>query len=259
MTTLTLRTMAVSVGALIAATAFGAHAADIYGGPGGFKDGPYVPVNTWTGFYVGVNGGYGFRNDGDSNKTIVTGPGISDKFNGPAENGAFGGGQIGYNIQRNHLVYGVEADFQGADISDTHFAPGASGTGKIDSSLDWFGTVRGRLGYAYGRGLIYFTGGLAFGDVTDTVTYTTPKGNAFRGTLSDTQTGFVVGGGLEYAITPAWSWKAEYQYLDLGSERVNGTFSPSGDAGRTSELDHNFQSVRLGFNYKLDHSNEPLK
>ena len=57
MTTLTLRTMAVSVGALIAATAFGAHAADIYGGPGGFKDGPYVPVNTWTGFYVGGNVG----------------------------------------------------------------------------------------------------------------------------------------------------------------------------------------------------------
>ena len=146
---------------------------------GGYKDGPaYVGVN-WSGLYVGANVGYGASANTD-----------------PLDpTGAFGGGQIGYNFQRGNIVFGVEADIQGSGVSDSGYG--------LKSSLDYFGSVRGRVGYTFDRTLVYGTGGFGFGQVTN-------EG------LAETQTGWVVGAGAEYKITPAWSAKAEYQYFDLG-------------------------------------------
>ena len=113
-----------------------------------------------------------------------------------------------------NFVFGIEADIQGADITGS----GTSiGTGALhgEDNLDWFGTVRGRVGYAVGAALLYGTGGVAFGGVQDklTVVGATKSHDA-------TDTGYAAGGGVEYAFAPSWSGKVEYQYINLGNDTV---------------------------------------
>jgi outer membrane immunogenic protein len=167
---------------------------------GGYKDTPYVTAD-WAGFYAGVNAGSGWNDRVQFEQITATGSefGLNAK-------GGFGGGQVGYNWQgvwHPHLVLGVEADIQGSDISDTINA----GHIVFKNSLDWFGTVRGRLGYAFGPSLVYGTGGFAYGGIRNEFT-------PFK--FNDTATGYTVGGGLEYKFSPAWSAKVEYQFINLG-------------------------------------------
>jgi outer membrane immunogenic protein len=202
---------------LTSALALTANASDLY--RGGLKDGPapvYAPVQTWTGFYLGVNGGYGWTSDDD----YVYSP-----------SGGFGGGQIGYNWQGafglgNPWVLGIEADFQGSGISDS--------VGGVEASVNYFGTARGRLGYAVDRTLLYVTGGLAYGEVE-------------VGGYSDTQTGYVIGGGLEYKLNPAWSLKGEYQFISLDTD----------DSERSSDRNE-FHTLRVGLNYHVGQTFAPL-
>jgi outer membrane immunogenic protein len=242
-----------------------ASAADIYRNEGGsLKDAPYVPVNTWTGFYIGGNGGYVWNTD--SNVLTFTG---SDNL-GVDQNGGFGGGQIGYNWQRDKIVYGLEADFQGAGLSDSGKQSITNNaqvvfSGAAKSEMDWFGTVRGRLGYSFDRSLLYFTGGFAYGNVKNTLSLTATDGGSTATTVlkkEDTKTGYVLGGGLEYSLTPAWSLKGEYQYLHLGSEKLSGT--AAADTGEdvttgSAKFEDNFHTVRVGLNYHIHQGYEPLK
>ncbi len=229
----------------------GADAADLYRAP---PPPPvsYVPpivTNTWTGFYVGVNGGYGWGGGGD---TIALSDG-SDQWARAQPQGGFGGGQVGYNLQTGSFVFGFETDFQGAGISNS-----VTGTSVVNGndftsqqSIDWFGTVRGRLGLAFGNTLVYGTGGFAYGNVNQRSNFN--NGDVFAS--STTQTGYTVGGGIEYKFNPAWSMKAEYQYIDLGSERLTDSL---GNA--TNPLDTNFQTARVGLNYRFGGGGyEPLK
>lgn len=236
-----------------------AHAADMYRAEGGLKDGPaYIPVNTWTGFYVGVNGGYGWNNDSDNitsfigNYKVFTSKGFDSQ-------GAFGGGQLGYNWQRGQLVLGVETDLQGSGIEDdTRVSPVPGFTRHLHQSLDWFGTVRGRVGYAFDRALVYATGGFAYGRVDSSVN------TSFLGTpiaqfgKNDVETGFVVGGGLEYKIAPSWSIKGEYQFIDLGSQKLTGSIADVIPL-HSNDVDNNFHTVRVGVNYHINQGYEPLK
>src|SRR6185437_10872259 len=139
-------------------------------------DGPFnggyepVPIFRWTGSYFGANAGYGWAaNTGDITYESTAGP---DRSGGPDAAGGFGGGQIGYNWQgvfSNDFVLGVEADIQGSDVDDTWRGTTDAGLdGSTRQSLEWFGTVRGRLGWAFDRTLIYGTGGFAYGRVKDT-------------------------------------------------------------------------------------------
>jgi len=256
-------------------------AADIFQPEGGsLKDGPvYAPVNTWTGFYIGGNGGYAWSDikarlsatsddaDGTPGSEAST---LKSRFN---SEGGFGGGQIGYNWQRSQVVFGIEADIQGADISgrktvDLFADPGPAGddaearvTGR--SKLDWFGTVRGRLGYSFGQTLIYATGGFAYGGVKDTLSVTEVSiPLTTRVSKDDTATGFVVGGGLEYALSPAWSLKGEYQFMDLGRTKLSATSADAGlndIASGSLTIDHTYHTVRIGLNYHIHQDYEPLK
>jgi len=217
-----------------------ANAADMYRAPapayGGYKDTPYVGVN-WSGLYVGINGG------GAWNSTH------SDDLVDPT--GGFGGGQIGYNWQgvwHPNLVFGIEADFQGGDISDSK---SLFGLASAKSELDWFGTVRGRIGYAFDRALIYGTGGFAYGSVKN-------GGCVILlgcGSASETQTGWVAGGGVEYKLAPNWSAKAEYQFLSLDASDLNGAGPLGEGSGDRSEV-HTF---RVGVNYFVGNNYVPLK
>jgi outer membrane immunogenic protein len=111
----------------------------------------YEPVRdmpwSWRGFYGGVNAGYGWGGD---DTVTLSGPGIGTAIGSLEPNGWFGGGQIGYNAQFQSLVFGLEADIQGADISDgiSGPVPGTAYFATAETTVDWFSTVRGRVGYA---------------------------------------------------------------------------------------------------------------
>lgn len=258
-----------------------------------------LPVFTWTGFYAGLNAGYGFGvSDGDKGNTVIGVPasGLLVGTNGAPTAGAIafanqkstdgfvGGGQIGYNYQftpGSGVVIGVEADAQyvdfGRDRNRFATSPGTvAGSGVTFfnpnglSGLDYFGTVRGRLGYAFDRTLVYGTGGFAYGS---------GGGRDFglpNSSKDDFQTGWAAGGGVEYALptdsflnffkSSAVTLKVEGLYVNLSRDRRNtGAFATdaSGNAygvpadgtllagSVTPRRDNDFAVVRAGINYKF--------
>lgn len=183
----------------------------------------------WQGLYLGANAGYGWGNDNAANY----GGGAGSL----SPSGWYGGGQIGYNAQFNWLVLGLEADLQGADISDSTTLSG--GFSNVTTDIDWFSTLRGRIGYASGSTLVYFTGGWAFADLNQTIN--TPVVSMSQDGI---ETGYTVGGGVEWAISPNWSVKTEYLYVDLGEQTLSG---PAG----TYTTDTDFHTARVGLNYRF--------
>ena len=176
-----------------------------------------VPVFTWTGFYVGVNAGYGWN----ANDSITVG-GLT--FDLDDEGGFVGGAQAGYNYQIGSFVVGLEGDIQYADFGgDDRFD--FDGDGILDDDFntsDWFGTVRARAGVAFDRALIYATGGFAF---------------------ADNATGWTVGGGLEYAFTNNLSAKIEGLYVNLDQD--------DNFPGLDLDNDAEFGVVRAGLNFRF--------
>ena len=213
-----------------------------------------APVINWTGFYVGLNAGYG---GGESVLGLNAGPITFDMNN--KSNGFLGGAQIGYNWQAGQIVYGLEADIQGSDVKSTSglgllgaLGGGGGGGGfggDIGTTVDYFGTVRGRIGLMpWDRSLVYATGGLAYGQTT--TSFLLPLG-------SNTKVGWTVGAGFEYMIAQNWSLKTEYLYVDLGKDDLNlgalgaiggggGPF-PVGAGGITEQT--RMHVVRAGVNY----------
>jgi outer membrane immunogenic protein len=256
-----------------------ANAADMYRPPEGvsYKDAPaFVGVN-WSGLYAGVNGGYGWSAKDSKLGAVANGlrcpiefpdcpEGYSFADSGAksfSAEGAFGGGQIGYNLQRDRFVFGIEADIQGAAINGDAAIGlmGGDALASAKNSLDWFGTLRGRAGIAFDQTLLYFTGGLAFGGVKDTVSVTSAGGDISTASKADTKTGYVLGGGVEHLLNPRWSVKAEYQYIDLGGEKLSATADQGTiyEATATLDAEHAYHTVRLGLNYHLHDEYAPLK
>jgi outer membrane immunogenic protein len=192
--------------------------------------------------------------------------------------GGFAGAQLGYNWQRGNFLVGWEADYQWADIRRDQnldvLAPynscggercgtdDATASSWANSRLRQFGTFRGRVGYAFGPALIYGTGGLAFGQVRDSLTVVAVDANdesaierivplSTHTITSDTaKLGYVVGGGAEYMFASSWSVKAEYQFMDLGSNTLFATSDNRGDhAEATAQFNHRYHTVRVGLNY----------
>jgi outer membrane immunogenic protein len=267
---------------------------------------PVIPVVVydWTGFYIGGNIGYSWDRssttqsfyDGPTGTTLLSS--YPSSFN---LDGVIGGGQIGYNWQRDRWVFGLEADIQGSAEkgSTSAVCPGGSATAttlaglsgvcavghigdtapfnvaafpvinNLSESIQWFGTVRGRIGPTITPTiLLYVTGGLAYGQVnaSDTVTgvnITGPQGvNGSTSTAAaaafssnSTRVGWTAGAGIEGTIGGGWTPKLEYLYIDLGS--ILGSFvtpivSPSGNfvfANYNSHVTDNI--LRVGVNYRF--------
>lgn len=172
-----------------------------------------APAFTWTGFYVGVNGGYGVGNGGGD-------------FGNPS--GGFIGGTAGYNYQIGQLVLGVEGDLDWADLHKSGLNALTSYSSRVDSLF----TARARVGYAVDRVLLYVTGGYAGAE--DKVTLDG------YGSQSDWRSGGVIGGGLEYAFTNNISAKAEYLYAPFADKTYLGEKS-----------DLSLSLIRAGLNYKF--------
>lgn len=244
-----------------------------------------IPIFTWTGFYVGVNAGWAWsdNNRDDLADGVFIPPGTFGHYHyatsgtlygtrGDDDNGGFaGGGQVGYNWQFGAVVIGAEADIQGiaTDNDDSGGAftfvrrAGAEGiprsvrvvTTNGLSSLDWFGTVRGRLGFAFDRTLVYATGGFAYAGGGDSNDFC--GGIFFDCGNDDTRTGWTVGGGLEYAFTNNFTARVEGLWVsfDNDNNRFSGVafdrstrtlFVSGGDHGNNE-----FGVVRAGLNWKF--------
>ncbi len=162
-----------------------------------------VPYYNWTGFYVGLNAGYAWGRLNDSTNGLTSDP-----------KGFAGGGQIGYNWQVNQVVFGLEADFQGSGQreSASGVLPVPFGLTTITDRVRYFGTIRGRLGYAWDRTLLYVTGGYAYQNIG--LDISTAAGAA---SSSTTKGGWTLGGGFEYAFAGPWTAGVEYLYLDSGT------------------------------------------
>ncbi|MEZ0167560.1 outer membrane protein [Microvirga sp. TS319] len=223
-----------------------------------------VPLFTWTGFYAGVNAGYGFSNHDDDSIGVPVGTftgafaATSGTVAAKEDNGGFvGGGQIGYNYQIGQFVVGVETDLQFADIGnagrDATFtvATGAFPAGFTPragrDSLDYFGTVRARAGVAFDRALVYVTGGYAYGGYD--------LDGAISSSGDDVRHGYAVGGGVEYAFTNNLTAKVEGMYVDLNNTR--GGYIGTGPGGTgvyvvdARRQENDFGVIRAGLNYKF--------
>jgi outer membrane immunogenic protein len=232
-----------------------------------------VPIFTWTGFYVGVNAGYGWQDSNNSASvfvpagTFVTAPGASGvvTFGDDNGDGFVGGGQIGYNYQIGSFVLGVEADLQWADLGGSNgvavvpagfpatFVPAGTVGG-----IDWFGTVRARVGVAFDRALVYATGGFAYGGADDNNGF-----GGFNGFVNDddVRTGWVLGAGFEYAFTNNLTAGIEGLWVSL-DRNTNGAFvgtetTPGGAVlpvfvpGRDDDDSNDFFVARAKLNFKF--------
>jgi outer membrane immunogenic protein len=198
---------------------------------------------TWTGFYIGASAGF-ISNNSTGNDGGLGGDGM---INSPATYhiggvGGLFGGNVGYNYQfAPNWVLGIEADIAGSTLSNYGYQD-IFGS-EVYSKLSALGTVRGRIGYAFDRMLVYATGGLAYGDVHNRASY--QQNPNYTVDQSNWRTGWTVGGGLEYAITNNWTVRAEGLYVDLGTSNF---ISPS---GCSFGFKNTYALGRIGMNYKF--------
>ncbi len=194
-----------------------ASAADVYARGGSYKDEvAYAPAITWTGFYLGAHAGGSFDNTIEFSDS-------RDSVGGDLDGGFVGGVHVGYNWQRaNNVVLGLEATLSSID----------SETNGVDVN-DYLATVRGRLGYAFDRTLVYATGGAAWLGYDDV-----PVDDAF---------GWVAGAGIEHKITNRISLGLEALYYDVNT-----------DEGSV-DIDQDLWTVQARLNFHLGSHDEPLK
>ena len=195
----------------------------------------YVPAPSyfsWTGIYVGLNGGFEFGQSNWNNLGVSTG-----NFN---TNGFLVGGTLGGNYQIGSFVIGLEGDGDWSNANGNTTV--TCGAFTCTTKSDWLATVRGRAGYAWDRVLVYGTGGVAFGDLEAAV-------GAFPFATS-TQVGWTAGAGVEWAFTPNWTAKVEYLYVNLGNFSCPAV-SCGGFAGTPTTVSLTENVVRAGVNYKF--------
>lgn len=212
-----------------------------------------APVNAyydWSGFYVGVNAGYGV---GSSAMTTTFTPAIFGGYQlGMGPSGWLGGVQFGYNWQAGPWVLGVEGDLQAAALKDgICFDFCGVLTFNVEQKLPWFATVRGRVGYAAGPVLLYGTAGAAF--TTIKTSLTAIDGPTVSQSFNDARAGWTVGAGIETALSGGWSAKLEYLYMDFGSisHSIPDPFLGASNPNVFS-FDVREQLVRLGLNYRFN-------
>lgn len=203
---------------------------------------PVAAPYNWTGLYVGGTAGYVLG----SSQHCDTSPFCTNTFN---VDGFAGGGTLGYNWQMGNWVAGLETDFSGSAASGTTSSNGTFGCGlpaTCYTDLNWYGTVRGRLGPAYDGWFPYITGGFAYGGLKAGLGNSVPPSGL---SASGTETGWTLGTGVEYAFMNHWSVKVEYLYVQLGDLFYDTAHLCV--ALSCTAMHNNFNVVRLGANYRF--------
>ncbi len=231
---------------------------------------PPPPIFTWTGPYVGGQIGYGWGpsafdllgfNPANNALFVIT--------SGHSPSGVVGGAHVGYLYQINQFVVGVEGSVDGTSLSANaqFFVPSfAVGNDVLTAHVtsDVQGSIRGKLGFAWDRVLIYGTGGVAFGAFSGNLFLNgqTPAffpfaiGNRF---FSNTRTGWTAGGGIQVAVLDNWWVFAEYRYSDFGSfnNTLSNFFAPGGNLLANAFVNNNNphlqeNQVQVGFSYRFN-------
>ena len=217
----------------------------------------------WTGFYLGLNAGGAINNS----RYHLTPGGFGDSYNSlRKDSGDFGdvsftgGAQAGYNHQINRFVFGVETDFNYNSLNETdrvNRTLAAPLNGKfnhiVKQTVDYLGTLRARVGFTpTDTLLVYATGGFAYGRVRSSSDVRfSATGDRYSDNSSSWQTGWTIGGGTEYALSCNWSVKAEYLYVDLGSDSYSYGNQCADGCSYTTDLETREHVVRFGVNYKF--------
>jgi outer membrane immunogenic protein len=199
---------------------------------------PPPPPFSWNGFYIGGELGGAFANGTVTDSLF----GLSVSTN---HDGFLGGGVVGFNYQTSNIVFGVEGDFDWTSLSATgNGIPTTIGTLQASATTDWISSLAGRIGFASDRVLFYVKGG--GGWVRNTATITNLNTTASVN-VSNTNSGWLVGGGLEWAFASNWSTKIEFDYLGLNSFTLNSVLFP----GETFTASRNISMLKAGLNFRF--------
>ena len=191
----------------------------------------YIAPFTWTGFYIGLNGGYAWGKADVSNSVA--------SFTTDTQDGWLIGATAGYNLQTGVWVWGLEGDIDYALIKGNATNTATCGAGSCEVKNTWFATARARIGYAgWNNFMPYITGGGAFAGLK-----VEPSTGA---SSSDTTIGWTAGAGVEYAFLGNWSAKLEYLYADLGTATCDASV-----CGVDTDIKPKINIVRAGLNYRF--------
>ena len=212
-----------------------------------------VPVCNWSGFYIGLNvgGQFGHSETNDLDEWNIT----AHHHFGYDESGVIAGGQVGYNFQWNWLVLGIEADGGYMNLDGRGVEPGSpDGDSRGETDSDFFTTIRGRLGLAFGHWLFYGTGGgIGVNYETrfiDDCAVAPCGGGLIDARKTEFDWGWTGGGGIEYMLGCHWSIRAEYLYFALDNQDFSAV--PVGGPPAfhfTGETEGNI--IRAALNYKF--------
>jgi len=254
-----------SILAFVAVTPLIAHPALAADMP--LKAPPPAAAMTWAGWYLGLNAGGVWADERVSWTAPVGTPGIGG-FNPDGANdiitsspghvrttGFTGGGQAGYNFQSGSLVAGIEADVQYTGVDGTRSLLSTIFANPYTQSVssDWLATLRGRLGFAAGSLLVYGTGGLAVAELKYSDNFNGLHGVGLINSSVDytPRTGWVAGAGAEWKFAPRWSAKAEYLFVDLGSQTDIASIA-TGPATITHMHSFTENIARIGVHYHAE-------
>lgn len=200
-------------------------------------DYPVASAYDWGGMYIGGQLGYVF---GSADHTFSNGAPADDS----SPDGLVGGIHAGYNAQSGNIVFGLEADFEGAAV-DGDYTNNTAATSVGTTDMDWQGSVRARVGYAADSYLFFATGGWAFGSFDFGGG---PSPLPVAGGYSETLHGWTAGAGVETMLTQNWRARLEYRYTDFGS--ASGTLAP-GFPAVTMPVGVETHAIRIGVSYKF--------
>lgn len=212
-----------------------------------------LPVYDWSGIYIGVNGGYGFAS-GNATYTFTGNPFIGGTATGSGNlDGFLIGGTLGANFQSGQFVFGVEGDWDYSGQSKTDSVGCGIGCSVSETyKVPWLATVRGRVGYAFDRVLVYGTAGGAVLNASDSVNATAGGITASIISVSDTAFGWTAGAGVEVGITPWLTAKAEYLFVSA-TPSGTGAIPTALGGGTVSESVTIYDNiVRAGLNFKFN-------
>lgn len=215
----------------------------------------------WSGFYVGGHVGYGVSHvetDSFNDAGVLQDTTHSDR------KGPYGGGQVGFNVMvAPHFLIGIEADIAAADLRGSFTPCTATGCAHSEIKIDEIGTLRGRVGYAWDKALLYATGGLLWDHSSTSRTVvcvvagggTCPGGpspsplTGMTATASGSQAGWTVGAGIEWALAPRWTVKLEYLHYEIDNVVRDFNYPGFPNAFRHNISDSRGDTVRIGANY----------
>jgi outer membrane immunogenic protein len=204
----------------------------------------------WSGFYIGINGGGGWAQNDHSDLTLGGGFWTDGAFGGRQRvnaDGALFGGQAGYNWQMSSWVFGLELAGDATNIRRTDVSIFFPATDLLTSKVDGIFTVTGRIGYAFNNWLPYIKGGYAGAQLRTT------NFDLFGDSLdhSDWRSGYTIGAGLEYGITPNWTIGVEYAYMDFGNRSWNGATVGPGAGPESFNDNLRISTVTGRLNYRF--------